>query len=342
LTRFIKRFGIFLFLTVIIIYIAGGYISRALLEKGLEYAEPELASYGISIKNFSYGNVRLHSLNSFSVRNVDIKFDLEKEIYGQKSFSSDFLAELIIVRLSNIKDPTIKFTLKGFDLYIQSNDEKKNKPFGKFENAYWKGEAPIHLYNIKESGQLIIDKLRTLFRDNSITDPMEFRGQALLNMDGRDITIRMFTERKNDKTFLFFNREDILAASKNFEENELSEEEADLISKYPARTLHIFKITRDARRISEREKSKHVDFPEDAFKHIYWSYHLTRTFGAEFAEEITNAHETLPNNTPQQRKMDFHNNEVGRALADKNLTVDELKSIVVNNPDIIRDPNQIR
>ncbi len=342
MARFNKRLFIFLFLVAIIIYVAGGYISRELLKKGLEYAEPELASYGITVNNFTYGNVQLHSLNSFSIRNVDIKFDLEKEIYGQKSFSSEFFAKSIIVRISNLKDPTIKLTLKEFDLYIQSNDDKPDKPFGKFENAYWKGEAPIKLYDIRESGELIIEKLRTLFRDNSISDPMEFSGQAILNMDGRTVKIGMYTERHNSKTFLFFNKDDILSASENFEEDDLSEEEAELISKYPARTLHILKITRDARRISEKEKSKQNEFPEDAFKHVYWSYHLTRTFGSEFAEEITNAHETLPNNTPQQRKMDFHNNEIGRRLASQNLSVDDIKKIVLDNPEIIRSPDQIK
>jgi len=340
--RFFKRLFIFLFLAAIIIYVAGGYISRELLKKGLEYAEPELASYGISISNFEYGNVRLHSLNSFSVQNVDIKFDLEKEIYGQKSFYSEFFAKTIIVHVSNIKDPTIKLTLKEFDLYIQSKDDKPDKPFGKFEKAYWKGEAPIRLYDIKESGELIIEKLRTLFKENSISDPMEFNGQALLNMDGRSFKIRMFTERRDRRTFLFFNKDDIMAAAENLEEDDLSEEEAELISKYPARTLHLLKITRDARRISKSEKSKQIEFPEDAFKHVYWSYHLTRTFGSEFAEEITNAHETLPNNTPQQRKMDFNNNEIGRNLAIEKLSIEEIKNIVLKSPEVIRSPEEVR
>jgi hypothetical protein len=340
--RYIKWLIVSLALVLIIIYYTGGYIARELLKYGLEYEAPELARQGITIKQFDYGNVRLYSFNSFTVRDVNIKFNLEKEIYGKKSFSAEFFAKSVIVRIANLKDPTIRLTLKDFDLYIQSNEEKPDRPFGKFENAYWKGEAPIRLFDYRKSGEVIIKKFNTLFRENSIPDPIEFNGVALLNLDGNLIKIRMYTERNDHRTFLIFNEEDILNASKDFSDVDISEEAAKLISKYPARALHIMKITRDARRISENLKSKHSDFPDDAFKHIYWSYHLSKTFGPDFAKDITDAHETLPNNTPQQRTMDFHNNEIGRKLASENLNIEELKNFVLNNPEVIRFPYQIQ
>jgi len=337
--KLIKWLFIALVLLAVVAYFTGGYIAREMLKYGLAYVEPELEDHGISVKYFQYGDVRLHSFKSFSIKGVDIKFDLEKEIYGKKSFSAEFYSKSVIVKLTNLKDPTIRLTFKDFNLYIQPNEENPDRSFGKFENAYWKGEAPIRLYNIKESGQLVIEKLRTLLRENSIPDPIEFEGDAFLSLDGNPFKIRMFTERIDDKTYLKLDEDDILEASKDYPDVELSEEEAKLISQYPARALHILKITRDAKRISEMKKAKKEEFPDDAFKHVYWSYHLTRTFGADFAQEITDAHETLPNNTPQQRKMDFHNNEIGRKLASRNFSERELENIVLNSPDVIRSPN---
>jgi len=339
--RFFKWFLISILLIVIIVYFSGGYIARELLKYALEYAEPELAGLGITIKQFDYNKVRLHSLNSFLVSDVDVHFDVEKEIYGKKSFSAEFSSESVILRIANLNDPMIRLTLKEFDLYIQSNEENPDRPFGKFENAYWRSETPIRLYDVKESGELIIDRLTTLFQENSIPDHIEFHGDALLNLDRQDIKVRLFTEQFDNRTYLRLDKDDILKASDEFLDTDVSESEAELISQYPARALHILKITRDAWSLSQREKSKREDFPDDAFKHIYWSYHLTKTFGPDFAKEITDAHETLPNNTPQQRKMDFHNNEIGRAIASEDLSVDDLKRIVLNSPEIIRSPDQI-
>ena len=340
--RILKWLSITILFLAIIAYFTGGYLARYLIKYGLEYIEPELINHGIDLDHFKYGNVQLRSLNSFSVKNVDIQFDLEKDIYGKKSFSAIFHSGTVFISIVNVKDPTIKFSLRDFDLHIQSNEENPNRPFGKFENAYWQGEAPIRIYNVKESGEIILTKLNTLFNENSIPDEIEFKGEALLNLDGQDIRIRMFTERKNGRTFLLLDKNDILAAAENYEDFDVSEQEARILSEYPARTLHILKITRDAKRISEREKSRQDNFPDDAFKHIYWSYHLTRTFGSEFSKEVTDAHETLPNNTPQQRKMDFHNNEIGRQLASSALSVEDLKKFVLNSKNVIRFPDEIR
>jgi hypothetical protein len=339
--RYIKWIIVSFAIILIIMYYTGGYVGRKLVKYGLEYVKPELASHGITISEFDYGNVSLYSFKSFMIKDVNLNFDLEKEMYGKKSFNAEFYSESIIFRLANFKDPTIKLTFKEFDLYIQSNEDNPDKPFGKFENAYWKGEAPIRLYGIKESGALIVERLNILFRENSIPDPMEFEGDAILSLDGNPIKIGVFTQRVDNRTYLFLDKNDILVAAEDFPDVEISEKEAALISRFPARALHILKITRDAWRISEMKKSKHDEFPDDAFKHVYWSYHLSRTFGIDFAQEITDAHETLPNNTPEQRKMDFHNNEFGRNLATRNLSVDELERIILNSPDVIRSPEQI-
>jgi hypothetical protein len=340
--RILKWASITFLLILIIAYFIGGYIARYLVINGLEYIEPELASYGIVLKHFHYGDVQLRSPNSFSIKRVDIEFDLEKEFYGKKSFTAEFNSGIVIVRLSKFRDPALKFSLRDFNLYIQPNEDNPNRPFGKFENASWSGEIPLRLYDPRESGELILEKLKTLFNENSIPDEVNFKGDAILNLDGQDIRISMYTERKDRRTFLFFNKDDLLAAADNFENFNLSEEEAQLLSQYPARTLHILKITRDAQRISEKEKSKQSDFPDDALKHVYWSYHLTRTFGPDFSKEITDAHETMPNNTPEQRKMDFHNNEMGRMLASESLSVNDLRDYVLNSKDVIRFPEEIQ
>jgi hypothetical protein len=339
--RYIKWIIISLALILIITYYTGGYIARELVKYGLEYVKPELEDHGITIKQLHYGNVTLYSFKSFSIKGVDLKFDLEKEIYGRKSFSAVFHANSLIVRLANLRDPTIKLTLRDFNLHIQSNEENPDRPFGKFENAYWKGEAPIKLYGLQESGKLVVNRLKTLFRENSIPDPMEFEGDAILSLDGYPVKIGMSTKRVDNRTYLVLNKDDVLTAVGDLPDVEISDEEAVLISRYPARALHILKITREAQHISKRKKSEKENFPDDAFKHIYWSYHLSRTFGSEFAKEITDAHETLPNNTTRERQMDFHNNEVGRNLASRNLSVGELERIVLTSPDVIRSPDQM-
>ncbi|WP_238314615.1 DUF6973 domain-containing protein, partial [Methylobacterium crusticola] len=62
--------------------------------------------------------------------------------------------------------------------------------------------------------------------------------------------------------------------------------------------------------------AKDRTIPEDAYRHVLWSYLLTKEFGPAFASRVTDAHEQGPTgNTPKERKQDYHNNAVGRRYA---------------------------
>lgn len=56
------------------------------------------------------------------------------------------------------------------------------------------------------------------------------------------------------------------------------------------------------------------DGPGDAFRHAYWAALMARSFGPEKSKEFTDAHESGARNSPEQRKMDLHNDAAGRAL----------------------------
>jgi hypothetical protein len=79
--------------------------------------------------------------------------------------------------------------------------------------------------------------------------------------------------------------------------------------------------------------------PEDAYRHVLWSYLLTKKFGPEFAEIVTDAHETLPTNTAAERRMDFHNNRIGRDYAQRGIRRERILWLVKNDVNVIRYPN---
>lgn len=54
---------------------------------------------------------------------------------------------------------------------------------------------------------------------------------------------------------------------------------------------------------------------ENAWKHALWACYMTRAWGAADAKAWTDAHEDLPNNPPDLKAMDLHNNAVGIAHA---------------------------
>jgi len=52
----------------------------------------------------------------------------------------------------------------------------------------------------------------------------------------------------------------------------------------------------------------------NAFKHAYWNIRLCLEVGEGHAADLTNAHEDFPDNSPDTKAMDLHNNAVGRRI----------------------------
>ena len=333
--------SIFFLVLFLIIYFSANYLLKKLAVKAVAELKPRLEQKGIIIENFNYKNILLNSYNSCAVNDIDLVFHLNKKLYNKESFKARFNARSITVRFADFNTPSFFFTFKDFSLFVEPEENSTKKPFGKLENGYMKSRIPLYLKNPEESAREILAEMKTLFQENTTPIDLEIEADVLLGIDEKEVKIGLYTERIDSRTYLKFNDEDILKAAKEFD-LELAEKEAEIIANHPSKVPALVKITRDAKRLSQYEKNKNASFPEDAYKHIYWSYHLTREFGPDLAKEITDAHETIPNNTENERKMDFHNNEIARKYADEYLSLDELKKRVLFSSEVIRNPNEVR
>jgi len=258
-------------------------------------------------------------------------------MYGRESFKAQFNAKSVAVRFADFNNPSFFFTLKNFSLYIEPDENSPKKPFGKLKNGYLKSRIPLYLKNPEESAREILSEIKNLFNENKTPIDFEIDVDVLLGIDDKEVKVGLFTQRNDSFTYLKFDDDDILQAAVDYD-LDLAEKEAEIISNYPSKVPSMIKITRDAKRLSEIEKNNDYSFPEDAFRHIYWSYRLSREFGPELAKEITDAHETIPGNTKKERQMDYHNNEIGRNLAHRKMSLEEIKNQVLSSAKIIRQP----
>lgn len=52
----------------------------------------------------------------------------------------------------------------------------------------------------------------------------------------------------------------------------------------------------------------------DAFRHALWNAKMKSTIGEELAKKFADAHEEVPDNPPEEKAMDLHNNAKGRTI----------------------------
>ena len=336
---FIKLLVIVLVLFVGI-YFGANIILKKVAVTTIEYLQPKLEEKGIHVVRFNYNKIRLASYNQFNISDIDLDFRLNKEMFDKESFSANVKAKTLKVRFADFNRPSLFLEVVDFSLYIEPDEESARKPFGRLENAHISSRLPVYLKNPIESAKEALAEVKALFKDSKSPVDATLSTKVFLGLDEKELGVRLFSIRENDTTYLRFDADDILAAA-HMMELDMVLAEAEIIARHPGKSPKMIKITRDAKRLSKLEKALDAAFPEDAYKHIYWSYHLTREFGPELAKEITDMHETTAGNTRQERLMDFHNNEIARKLAGQVLSEDDLKKLVLTSSEIIRDPQEI-
>ena len=76
----------------------------------------------------------------------------------------------------------------------------------------------------------------------------------------------------------------------------------------------------------------------DTFRHIFWSYYLTQTFGPDFARRVTEAHETGDAlNTVQESEKDRRNNALGIEYAQRKLSEQDVAKIILSDPRVLQN-----
>ena len=134
---------------------------------------------------------------------------------------------------------------------------------------------------------------------------------------------------------LILSAPDLHAVSDQFLEP-LTAAEVDLLADNPLRAAQLLRIKNDAEDSSTKAKATDDSVPQDAYRHVLWSFLLTNKYGAPFAERVTNSHEEGDTgNTPAEREMDYRNNEVGRYYSEQKVSRREILSRISSDPLVV-------
>lgn len=123
----------------------------------------------------------------------------------------------------------------------------------------------------------------------------------------------------------------------------LTDAEVELYSKYPDRMMRLKEIANYASEMARIEHAKDILVSEDAYRHVLWSWLLTKEYGEQFAKKVTDAHEAIGSkNTEAQHIMDYKNNEIGIKYALEGIEEQDILPKMMDDPDVIKYPEDIK
>lgn len=179
-------------------------------------------------------------------------------------------------------------------------------------------------------------ELSKLFDEGKTLVPVYFSGTSYFSINNNPVRARIFTKRSQDGHYTIQVNKEFFKTMAWYQTYEMTDAEAELLSEHPLKMVKLIEIMEYAKKKSEKFKDiQHI--PEDAYRHVLWSYLLTKEFGAKFAKRTTDAHEIGDfSNTEADHEMDYTNNAIGREYAINNYKKEDILRQVLNDPNIVR------
>lgn len=188
--------------------------------------------------------------------------------------------------------------------------------------------------SVRAANQMVRDFLKTGKTSLEITGS----GRLLTRIDDTSVEVKFAVTREGGISRMELDRRDVERLGQ-FTEEGLTSAEVDFLMRYPAAAPRLFAIQRKASSTAKVLAKNHPGFPEDAYRHVLWSYLLTNAFGPKLALEATDAHEQGENRMTESaadHAMDLNNNRVGVSYAESGIREAAIVDKVLTDERVVR------
>jgi|LQYC01.1.fsa_nt_gi hypothetical protein len=342
-------FAVILVLTLLIVggVMVADFVLEKVSTKALEYLMAEGKSRGITVDFARFGDVGLNGFKAVRWRKFVAVINAPRYIALAPGEDIVVSVEEINLGLTRLFKNVAAITAHDIALRVEGGPSLQGTP-GKSQeglnNGELRGEFPLTGGEKRISAVAlaeIVKRVVQFLQQGTTQTPFDFRAVSSFKIGGSVVKADITTKMEGGYYFLVMSPGDVRRISKSLHE-ELTKTEISLLSTHPLLAPALFKIRNHARVQSEAAYAKDATVSEDAYRHVLWSFLLTKEFGPEFARHVTDAHEigAVKPNTEADHQMDYNNNKVGRDYAKAGYNENLILELVRTDPQVIRVPSQ--
>jgi len=294
---------------------------------------------GLKIQRLNFATARLSSLDTITWQDITSQIRIENKLFsGQPVIVHIKSLELILLDLVQKKFCLIVNGLTTSQAVQDSPSDETKQPTG-LEKGRLRMDFEFDFLSPQTSRPQIsalVKEIATLAHTGKTIIPIDFSAIASFTISNELVKARITSQRDPQSNYTLIVNKEFFKTIAWLMADDLTEAEAGLLSINPFKVPRLLEIMNSAKKESEKFKEK-KEIPEDAYRHVLWSYLLTREYGPEFSKMITDAHEQGDDtNTEAEHRMDYNNNDVGRQYALKLYKRDEILNRLLNDPNVIR------
>ena len=366
--KLLKYLFIFIVLLGIGAYFAANYILDGLSREAITLARVQAVTFGVQLDKADYDRLWISSARSLTWNNLNIQFRIDGESAAfnrpeerlameraraklpLERVAFEIMADDITVSITDISSGLAMLTVRDFSILpisntLQNLETSGRDIAGKFQTGSVEGRlfetaVSIDVQDPVQSSKRMAQEFIDLARTGSTDAYIKFDGTAKMSIRGSMVEADVRTEDVGDKTVVVVDKQDIADISRLFDDK-LTPPEIDIIAENPAKAPLLFTIKDYAEKTAREAFARDSTIPQDPYRHVLWSYLLTKEFGPDFAKTVTDAHEEGPTgNTRMERRQDYNNNAVGRRYVDEGVRESDILQRVRTDPKVMREWNR--
>ncbi|MFZ2948917.1 MAG: hypothetical protein WA003_05475 [Desulfuromonadaceae bacterium] len=342
-----KKFFLIL-IPVLALLIAGGimlanFVLERASDKALEYLAAEGASRGVKVEFAKFENVGFKGVGA--VRWSDFVTVIDAPRYISIAPGEQVLLSIGEINLDLMRLFQGVAAITSFDIGLRvqrspTSAENSDAQIEGFDEGQLMVELPLNFTDKGNAAASIAEipkRALQFLQEGNTQVPFDFRAKSTFKIGGAVVRADITTKERGGYYFLVMSPDDLRKIAAILKAD-FTEEEIRLVSLRPLLAPAIFKITNFARTQAAAAYAKDATVPEDAYRHVLWSFLLTREFGPEFAKQVTDAHEigAIKFNTEADHRMDYNNNKVGRDYAKAGHAEGLILQMVRTDPGVVR------
>jgi hypothetical protein len=348
--RFIRNLLLLIIPILVVAYLAANYALDKGSQEILAIIKQRTKSAGIQLDELEYDSVRISSPRSVTWFNTSARFRWSDKRFLKNETEFNVAATEVEISLVDFSSRVVRLSARNFNAAPTSQtvqklivtDPKIAKGFrsGSMEGRVFEVTTTVNPKNPLQSVKLLAKDLFELAKKGSTAANINFQGKVKMRIRGSDIEAKVLSVKRDNETHFVLDRQDVAQISERFDDK-LTQAEINIIANNPTKAPLLFTIKDYAETKASDAYANDNSLPQDPYRHVLWSYLLTKEFGPEFAKKITNAHEEGPTgNSALERKQDYHNNAVGRRYAADNVQQGEILQRVRTDPEVMRQWNR--
>ncbi|MDP2854724.1 MAG: hypothetical protein Q8O28_10845 [Smithellaceae bacterium] len=347
----------FILILVVGLYFASGLILAKVSDKLLDYVTENVKIPNLEYTRPSFGSVRWSAWNA--VKWTDVSMDARLVRNEAIKVAEDISLNIgeMTVSLENFSRRTFLLSAGGLSVKEKAKAQGADLPgaanyieganFETMINFDGLGMAGIRarLHALKEE----IQQFTTL----GVTKmPLSFSATTKFELQGKLCTARLSVENKGEEYRLVMDKSDLEKIVSQMTGKKPNPVDIAVIARNPVKAPLLIKIRDKAEATALLATQQNPKFPEDAYRHILWSYLLTKAYGEQFAKEVTDAHEAYADEEEIQKQglinwtsasyQDLVNNALGRQYATLGYSEPDILERILFDPAVIRDDEAVK